>query len=87
MDGAGLFVSETQAEEKSMIIGCWDIKQPDASIKGRYHSYQIPVVTKNEVGQKDSSGWVFVWDRGDRWLFSICSFCVKNLFPFPLAPA
>jgi hypothetical protein len=58
MDGAGLFVSETQAEEKSMIIGCWDIKQPDASIKGRYHSYQIPVVTKNEVGQKDSSGWV-----------------------------
>jgi hypothetical protein len=23
------------------------------------------------VGQKDGSGWILVWDRGDQWLFVI----------------
>jgi hypothetical protein len=39
--------------------------------------------------QKHGSGWVLVWDPGDQWLFAIrtCSFLVKHLFPYPLAPA
>jgi hypothetical protein len=29
------------------------------------------MVTKNEVDQKDSFGWVLVWDCGDGWVFAI----------------
>ncbi len=47
------------------------------------------MVTKNEKGQEESSYSAIVWHYGDRRLYEIwtCSFCVKNLFPFPLATA
>ncbi len=45
------------------------------------------MVAKNEVGREGDHHWDSVWDCGDRGLFAIwtCHFCVKNIFPFPLA--
>ena len=47
------------------------------------------MVTKYDVGRNRDRNWTLVWHCGDRGLFAIwtCSFCVKNLFPFPLATA
>jgi hypothetical protein len=45
------------------------------------------MVAKNEVDREGDHHWDSVWDCGDRGLFAIwtCHFCVKNIFPFPLA--
>jgi hypothetical protein len=47
------------------------------------------MVTKNDGGQNGDSNWTLFRHCGDRVLFTIWtySFCVKNLFSFPLATA
>jgi hypothetical protein len=44
---------------------------------------------KNEWGQEGESNSALFWHCGVRGLFEIrtCRFCVKYLFPFPLATA
>ncbi len=41
------------------------------------------MVTKNEVDQKDSIGWVLVWGCGDGWVFAISCMACGNFWQKP----